>query len=171
MKVAVHAGQLLQPVPGGIGRYEAALLPRLGVAGVETVAFGAGPRPAKLARAVPWIDLGQPRGAVRYELWHRLGRPRVRLDADLVHAPSLAIPPVGDMPLVVTVHDIAFLRLPHVSTTRGVRFHRRGLALARRHADLDHRAVDVHPRRARTRRLRTGTAAGRAVGRRPTRPA
>jgi glycosyltransferase involved in cell wall biosynthesis len=55
----------------------------------------------------------------------------VRVAADLVHAPSLAVPPVGRQPLVVTVHDIAFLRFPEVTTRRGRRFHRRGLDLAR----------------------------------------
>ena len=134
MRVAVHAGQLLQPVPGGIGRYEIALLRHLPDLGVEPVAFAAGARPRSVARRVPWIDLGPPRGSVRYELWHRLRRPRVRIDADVVHAPSLAIPPVPDHPLVVTVHDIGFLRLPGVSTRRGISFHTRGLALARRHA-------------------------------------
>ncbi len=39
-------------------------------------------------------------------------------------------------PLVVTVHDVAFRRLPEATTTRGVGFHSRGLALARRHAAL-----------------------------------
>ena len=61
---------------------------------------------------VPWIDLGRPYGSIRYELWHRTRRPVVRLDVDVVHAPSLAVPPVRGAPLVVTVHDIAFLRLP-----------------------------------------------------------
>lgn len=136
MRVAVHAGQLLQPVPGGIGRYEIELLRRLPDHGVQSIAFGAGPRPRGLARRVPWIDLGQPRGSARYEMWHRLRRPQVRIDADVVHAPSLAIPPVSGQPLVVTVHDVAFMRLPAATTRRGVTFHSRGLALARRHADL-----------------------------------
>lgn len=134
MKVALHAGQLLQPVPGGIGRYERALLANLGAAGVEAVAFAAGRRPANLAPTVPWVDLGFPHGSLRYELWHRLRQPVVRLDADLVHAPSLAVPPTGSTPLVVTVHDVAFLRYPRLTTRRGVRFHTRGLELARRHA-------------------------------------
>ena len=136
MRVAVHAGQLLQPVPGGIGRYEIELLRRLPDLGVEPVAFAAGERPRGVAHRVPWIDLGWPRGSARYELWHRLQRPLVRIDADLVHAPSLAIPPVHGRPLVVTVHDVAFRRLPKTSTRRGVRFHTRGLTLARRHATL-----------------------------------
>jgi glycosyltransferase involved in cell wall biosynthesis len=136
MKVAFHAGQLLQPVPGGIGRYEIALLRHLGSFGVETIAFGAGPRPAAVPRPVPWIDLGAPRGSVRYELWHRLRRPRLRVDADLVHAPSLAVPPVSDLPLAVTVHDIAFLRMPETTTPRGIAFHTRALEVARRDATL-----------------------------------
>jgi len=36
----------------------------------------------------------------------------------------------------VTVHDIAFLRVPQVSTRRGVSFHRRALEVTRKHADL-----------------------------------
>jgi glycosyltransferase involved in cell wall biosynthesis len=136
VRVAVHAGQLLQPVPGGIGRYEIELLRRLPDLGVQPIAFAAGARPRGIARRVPWIDLGPPRGSARYELWHRARRPQVRIDADVVHAPSLAIPPVRGQQLVVTVHDIAFMRLPHATTKRGVTFHTRGLALARRHADL-----------------------------------
>jgi glycosyltransferase involved in cell wall biosynthesis len=43
---------------------------------------------------------------------------------------------VRDAALVVTVHDIAFLRVPHVTTRRGVNFHRKALSVARKHADL-----------------------------------
>jgi glycosyltransferase involved in cell wall biosynthesis len=136
MKVALHAGQLLQPVPGGIGRYEIALLRQLSERDIEPVAFAAGPRPRSVAPRVPWIDLGPPRGSARYEMWHRVRRPLLRIEADVVHAPSLAVPPVRGRPLVVTVHDVAFERLPHVSTRRGVSFHARGLALTRRHASL-----------------------------------
>jgi glycosyltransferase involved in cell wall biosynthesis len=135
VRVAVHAGQLLQPVPGGIGRYTQALLARLPAAGADAVAFAAGARPSALPASVPWIDLGWPHGSLRYELWHRVRRPAVPVDADIVHAPSLAIPPTQG-PLVVTVHDIAFCRLPDVTTRRGVSFHTRGLAIARASADL-----------------------------------
>jgi glycosyltransferase involved in cell wall biosynthesis len=135
VKVAVHAGQLLQPVPGGIGRYVQSLLRVLPAAGVDVLAFGAGARPAGIPDAIEWVDLGAPHGSLRYECWHRLQRPRLALDADVVHATSLAVPPVRNAALVVTVHDVAFLRVPHVTTARGVRFHRRGLDLTRRHAD------------------------------------
>ncbi|HYD08695.1 MAG TPA: glycosyltransferase family 1 protein [Acidimicrobiales bacterium] len=127
MRVAVHAGQLLQPVPGGIGRYVRSLLDALPSAGVTPVPFAAGSLPGA-------VDLGWPRGGLRYEAWHRLRRPVVRVEGDLVHATSLAVPPARGRPLVVTVHDLVFLRQPEHLTARGVAFHRRGLALARRDA-------------------------------------
>jgi glycosyltransferase involved in cell wall biosynthesis len=136
VKVALHTGQLLQPVPGGVGRYVRALLRHLPAAGVHTTAFGAGARPDNLTDPVEWVDLGWPQGSLRYEAWHRLRRPEVKVAGDLVHAPSLAVPPRGRRPLVVTVHDIAFLRFPEDTTRRGERFHRRGLELARRDADV-----------------------------------
>jgi glycosyltransferase involved in cell wall biosynthesis len=136
MRVACHAGQLLQPIPGGIGRYVRELLGRLPDVGVEPVAFAAGARPARAPARVPWIDLGPPHGSARYELWNRLRRPLVRIDADLVHAPSLVVPPVRGMPLAVTVHDVAFLRFPDATTRRGESFHRHGLERARREATL-----------------------------------
>ncbi len=80
------------------------------------------------------MSLGFPGPPIEYELWHRLRWPRVRIAAEVVHAPSLAIPPTK-LPLVVTVNDVAFLHHPDAFTPRGVAFHRRGLALARRHAD------------------------------------
>ncbi|MDP9020235.1 MAG: glycosyltransferase family 4 protein, partial [Actinomycetota bacterium] len=131
MRVAVHVGQLLQPVPGGIGRYVRALLTALVGTGVDPVAFAAGPRPPGVD---PYVDLGRPRGAIRYEAWHRLRRPAVHVPAEVVHATSLAVPPPGGRPLVVTVHDLVFLRRPQHLTPRGVSFHRRGLDVARREA-------------------------------------
>jgi glycosyltransferase involved in cell wall biosynthesis len=79
-----------------------------------------------------YVELGWPRGALRYEAWHRLGRPPVRVEGDVVHATSLAVPPPGDRPLVVTVHDLVVLRAPELLTRRGVAFHRAGLERARR---------------------------------------
>ena len=130
----MHTGQLLQPVPGGIGIYQRALLKYLPATGIDLVAFAAGPRPAAVAPHVPWVDLGHPSGSARYELWHRFRKLKIAVDADLIHAPSLAMPPRSGRPLVVTVHDIVFMRQPEVMTRRGVRFHRRGLDLARREA-------------------------------------
>jgi glycosyltransferase involved in cell wall biosynthesis len=136
MKVALHAGQLLQPVPGGVGRYVRALIRHLPRSDIEVAAFGAGPRPNNLTDPVEWTNIGWPHGSLRYEAWHRLRAPRPNVAGDLVHAPSLAVPPRRDRPLIVTVHDVAFLRFPEVTTRRGEHFHRRALQLARRDADL-----------------------------------
>ena len=119
-------------MPGGIGRYVAGLVAALPEVGVTPVAFAAGPRPAGISGA--YADIGRPGGALRYEAWHRLRRPEVRAPGQLVHATSLAVPPPGSRPLVVTVHDLVFLRQPTLLTPRGVAFHRRGLDLARREA-------------------------------------
>jgi glycosyltransferase involved in cell wall biosynthesis len=123
-------------VPGGVGRYVRALLRHLPASGIDVFAFAAGRAPASLDGRVRWTDIGHPRGSLRYEAWHRLRVLGPRLGADVVHAPSLAVPPRRTSPLVVTVHDIAFLRFPEVTTPRGKRFHTRGLELARRDADL-----------------------------------
>jgi glycosyltransferase involved in cell wall biosynthesis len=155
VKVALHVGQLLQPVPGGIGRYVENIIDALPPAGVELVTFAAGQPTAHRAERWPhYVDLGPPRGALRYELWHRVRRPVLRFDppVHVVHAPSLAIPPMGSTPLVVTIHDIAFLRHPEAFTKRGLEFHRRGLELAYHHAS----AYVVASRFAREELLRTG---------------
>jgi glycosyltransferase involved in cell wall biosynthesis len=54
---------------------------------------------------------------------------------DLIHATTLAIPPKS-APLVVTIHDLAFLESPEHFTDRGNRFFNRGLELALRDADV-----------------------------------
>ena len=114
LRVALHAGQLDQPVPGGIGRYVEGLMRHLPDGGVAVERFAAG----------RW----------RYETWHRFRWPVVRVPGDLVHAPSLAVPPPGKRPLVVTVHDLAFRAHPECFPARGRAFHERGLALARAEA-------------------------------------
>ena len=135
MRAGLHVGQLLQPVPGGIGRYIVHVARNLPAADVEVVPFGAGAPSARVQSLIgTTVDLGWPRGPLRYELWHQLRRPRVDLDVDVVHAPSLAVPAVRDLPLVVTVHDVAFLREPEAFTRRGLTFHRRGLEIAHREA-------------------------------------
>ena len=72
-----------------------------------------------------------------YESWHLLRWPPVERatgPVDVVHATTAAIPPSSRSPLVVTVHDLAFVASPGGFTRHGRRFLRRGLSLARRHA-------------------------------------
>ncbi len=133
--VALHVGQLLQRIPGGIGRYTRALIDELPPVGVALGTFAAGDPSVELAATFPgFVNLGHPYAPWRYELWHRFRAPKVRVPADVVHAPSAAIPPVGDRPLVVTVHDVAFLRHPELFTKHGVAFHTRSLELTNRYA-------------------------------------
>jgi len=86
---------------------------------------------------IPVRHLALPRRAL-YESWHTLRRPRVERatgHVDVIHATGMAVPP-RTAPLVVTVHDLAFLRYPQHATRNGARFFRRSLELTKRDADL-----------------------------------
>lgn len=135
LRVGVHVGQLAQRVPGGIGRVTEMLCAELPER-ADVVAFSSCPRRARpaLGDAVEFHSLGPGAPRWRYEVWNRYRRHRIDLDVDVCHAPSLAVPPVT-APLVVTVNDVAFLRHPETFTPHGIRFHERGLAIARREAD------------------------------------
>jgi glycosyltransferase involved in cell wall biosynthesis len=88
---------------------------------------------------VPVSHLPVPRTAL-YELWHGPWPwppvQRATGAVDVVHATAVAVPPAGDAPLVMTIHDLAFLADPSAFTRHGLRFFRRGTDLARRRADL-----------------------------------
>ena len=82
------------------------------------------------------VHLPLPRRAL-YETWHRWRRPRFRRqigDVDVIHATGGVVPP-RIAPLVVTIHDLAFLHRPEHFTANGVRFMTRGFELARSEAD------------------------------------
>lgn len=87
------------------------------------------------------IRLPLPRAAL-YEGWNTVGWPPLSwrapalAAADLVHAPSVAVPPRGRAPLVVTVHDVAPALFPEAFPAHGRWFHARGLAAAARRAAL-----------------------------------
>jgi glycosyltransferase involved in cell wall biosynthesis len=69
-------------------------------------------------------------------LWSRV--PPVQLvtgRVDVIHATTIIVPP-RTAPLVVTIHDLAFLHEPGHFTAHGERTFRRGLELVRRHAAL-----------------------------------
>ncbi len=69
-------------------------------------------------------------GALLYELWTRLRWPKVEsvVNADLVHATTI-IPPATALPLVTTLHDIAFLRHPEFFTSHGNAIFRRSVKI------------------------------------------
>jgi len=101
-----------------------------------------------------------PRAAL-YESWQRVRTPPVQLvtgRVDVIHATTIIVPP-RTAPLVVTLHDLAFLHDPGHFTPHGVSVFRRSLDLVRRHADLvlcsssatmdDARAVGIRAERLR----------------------
>src|SRR5256884_5349526 len=139
MRVALTLEQLLQPAPGGIGRYTAELarlLPALPAGEgdeITLVPFVARHRREDVEtrlrefglNGVDPVVLPLPRPLL-YDAWHLLRRPRLgrsrRLRyADIVHAPSVAVPPKSDVPLVVTAHDAAPLIYPETYPRRGRR--------------------------------------------------
>ena len=81
-----------------------------------------------LPLAAPWL----------YQAWLRVGWPRpesVVPEADVVHATTVISCPTRK-PLVVTIHDLAFLHDPTQFTANGVRVFTRSVELIKRHADL-----------------------------------
>ena len=154
MRVALNLEQLLQPAPGGIGRYTAELarlLPTLSSGDgteITLVPFVARHRRDEVESrlrefgldGIDPIVLPLPRPLL-YDGWHLLRRPRLvrprRLHTvDIVHAPSVAVPPKSTARLVVTAHDAAPLLFPQTYPRRGRRFHAQGLAAAAKRADL-----------------------------------
>jgi len=145
LRVALNVEQLLSPSPGGVGRYAAKLatnLVALGVA-VEPVVARHTHEEVKAA----WQDFGLdqvpeptvlplPRAAL-YDAWHLLAWPPLSKDGDVdvLHTPSLAVPPKKGKPLVVSVHDAAPWLYPESFTARGRWFHSVGVRVAARRAD------------------------------------
>jgi len=140
-RVALTLEQCWHRVPGGTAvaaiATARALAARDDVAVVGVAAFHRSPPPPEWTPPVEVRKLPLPRVAL-YEAWHRLRRPRVERaagDIELIHASSIAIPP-HSKPLVVSIHDLLFLRQPEHFTRRGLSFFRRGLRLALSDADL-----------------------------------
>jgi glycosyltransferase involved in cell wall biosynthesis len=146
VRVAVTVEQCWHRVPGGTATSIVGLIdamverPDLDVVGVGARHAEPPPNP-DLRPATDVRHLPLPRPAL-YEAWH-LPEPlrwppvqRATGPVDVVHATTSATPPRAGAPLVVTVHDLAFLAEPTAFTRHGLRFFRRGTALARRHAAL-----------------------------------
>ena len=85
--------------------------------------------------AVNSLPIGGP---LLVESWLRLGWPKVESvvdNADIVHSTTI-IPPATSLPLVVTIHDLAFLRHPDFFTSRGNKVFRRSLDIMLNKADM-----------------------------------
>jgi glycosyltransferase involved in cell wall biosynthesis len=139
-RAAMTVEQLWQPVPGGSGTYIRELVRALGdddtaeVVGVAARGHGGHPI-GELGINVHASRL--PRTALYqgWNSWRAPSIPRSCGDVDVIHATTWAIPP-RSRPLVVTVHDLAFLRAPEHFTARGNRYFRRALNVALTDADL-----------------------------------
>ena len=119
MRVVVVTEQLRRRVPGGIGTYVRGLL-----GGLAAMADG---EPSVIAPYTSRLP-----GPVATRLWDRsLGRNVV---GDVVHAPSLAIPPTT-APLTVFVHDLAWREMPEAYPARGRQWHEAALVRAVERAD------------------------------------
>lgn len=140
-RVAVTVEQCWHRVPGGTATSTLGTLRALAARDdldlVGVAARHAQPPPEPFAVPVPVAQLPLPRLAL-YEAWHGLRWPAVERatgPVDVVHATAVAVPPTR-APLVMTIHDLAFLAEPGQATRHGLRFFRRGTELARRHARL-----------------------------------
>lgn len=144
--VAICVDQLWFPAPGGIGTYVRHLVPALARCdpALEIALFHARFDP-RAEPPEPWlagfrvVELDRP-VRVLYPSWALLGRPALPpplRQMAIVHATNhAAIPPTAPgQRLVVTVHDLAFLRHPRLfpGTWRGQ--YRLGLRAAVRRAD------------------------------------
>jgi glycosyltransferase involved in cell wall biosynthesis len=143
VQVAVTLEQCWHSVPGGTAWSILELVRALDERDdVELIGVAARHRDAPASQWTPPIPvrhLPLPRN-VLYETWHApLWRgPRVERatgPVDVVHATAVAYP-ASRAPVVVTIHDLAFLHDQQLATRHGHRFFRRGLELARRHAHL-----------------------------------
>lgn len=141
LPVTLTVEQLWQPFPGGSGTYVSELASAL--AARQDVALDG--LAARHRHGVPGLPADMrvrqvplPRVAL-YETWSRRAlrpvAPGRAVRGGVMHATTWAVPPARG-PLVVTVHDVAFLRDPDHFTPRGTAFFRRGLEIVRRDADV-----------------------------------
>ena len=136
ISVSVAAEQLRRRVPGGIGTYARGLLmgmSELSEAERPSITIVASRAPAG---PDPLKDLGDRLvcsrlpGPLMTRAWD-LGLTRVGRGTDVVHSVSLAAPvPASGLPLVMTVHDVAWRSMPEAYPARGRRWHEAALRRA-----------------------------------------
>jgi glycosyltransferase involved in cell wall biosynthesis len=151
VRIAINLEQLFYRAPGGTGRYAARLASCLAgqFSGDVIVPFLAWHRGQDVStvferfglggsQLAPAVRIPLPRPAL-FQAWNTLAWPSPDLfspairEADIVHAPFPAVPPVK-APLVVTVHDAGPALFPSAYPRRGVRFHVKGLERAAQRA-------------------------------------
>lgn len=108
MRVDFLAEQVCSRVPGGTGRYAAQLLAHLATSASDEhlhLRAVVGRPCARVSDIVPRVRTIGVGGPVLARLWERGLPPTLGPGADVVHAPTLLVPPVRKAALVVTVHD------------------------------------------------------------------
>jgi glycosyltransferase involved in cell wall biosynthesis len=133
LRVAYTLEQCWHDVPGGTAIAALRIAERLAAGtGVELVGVAGRhrhppPEPWRPPIPVAMLPIARP---WLYETWLRLGWPAVERATgavDVCHATAL-VPAPTRAPLVVTVHDLAFVRNPSAFSRHGVRVMRRSLA-------------------------------------------
>lgn len=146
MKVALHVDQLWFSAPGGIGTYVRELAPALIEQDptLELLPFRSrlpepGP-PASWLHDLPPVSIVDHPIRTLYPLWNLTGGPALPADlaeAEVVHStnPAAIAPKRRGHRLVVTVHDLAFVRHPHLFPRSWRMLYRAGLRATARRAD------------------------------------
>jgi glycosyltransferase involved in cell wall biosynthesis len=142
--VAIGIDSLLFDVPGGVGTYIRNVVPALTARdpSLDVTLFH-----ASFDRSAdePWLEgrriVSLP-GSIRtlYPMWNTVRRPALPeplASAAVLHATSgVAVPPSRpSQRLVVTIHDVAFLRFPELFPRRWRIVYRLGLGVAARRAE------------------------------------
>ena len=138
MRPLLVAEQLRRRVPGGIGTYVRGLAREVDGVTLWASRPPASPDPlAALGRPVVTSPLPSRALVWAWDRGWRYGPAASPGGFDVVHAPSLAIPPaVGNTPLAVTDHDLAWRRVPETFPPRGRRWHEAALGRALDRAGL-----------------------------------
>ncbi len=139
-RVAYTLEQCWHRVPGGMATAAIEVARAMPPDAAELIGVaGRHARPAPAAYTPPitvrTLPIGRP---WLYESWLRAGWPKVEGatgPVDVVHATGL-VPAACLAPLVVTVHDLAFLHTPEHFTRHGSRMMLRSLGVIRRRAAL-----------------------------------
>lgn len=142
LRAAAIVEQCWHRVPGGTAnatvRTLSALAKRDDTELLGVSAFHRSAPVVSIPTSIPVQRMPLPRRAL-YDSWHYLRWPRLQRftgKLDVIHATGGVVPPSGNAAIVVTVHDLAFLRRPDWFTPRGVRFATKAFQLTRRNADL-----------------------------------
>jgi len=140
MRVAYTLEQCWHDAPGGTARAALKIAAELEVRDEVRLHQVAGrhaavpPAEFRPVGEVAMLPLARP---LLYEAWTRLRWPRVESvtgPIDVAHATGL-VPCATNAPLVVTLHDLAFLHDPDKFSKHGVRVMMRSLDVIRRRAD------------------------------------